>query len=168
MCARSWAANVTFKLGQATTQDIPGIAQLWHSGWHEAHAAIVPAELTKRRTPGCFTDRTGAHLAGTRIGHLNDTIAGFCMIEGNEVYQLYVAQSAQGSGLAAQLLNDAKSIIRNAGHSTAWLACSVGNSRAERFYEKSGWTNTGVKEIEVETSKGPYPLPILRFETTLL
>lgn len=145
----------------ATTDDISAIAKLWHGQWHSAHATVVDAELVQTRVPAEFDARTTAHLPQTHVALLNGSLAGFFMIEGEELYQFYIANGHQGSGLAQRMMAQAEAMLPAP---RAWLACSVGNNRAARFYEKCGWQNTGVEELQVETSSGPKPVRIWRFE----
>jgi RimJ/RimL family protein N-acetyltransferase len=65
------------------------------------------------------------------------------------------------------LLADAEARLSTGGVKVAWLACAVGNERAARFYEKSGWQRAGTEEIDVDTSEGPFSLEIWRFEKPL-
>jgi hypothetical protein len=62
---------------------------------------------------------------------------------------------------------DAESHLAKAGVETAWLACAIGNSRAARFYEKSGWHRVGVVTYKAETSVGTFPLEVWRYEKNL-
>ena len=59
---------------------------------------------------------------------------------------------------------DAEARLAAAGVVTAWLACAIGNDRAARFYEKSGWRRVGVVVEPAETSAGPYPMEVWRYE----
>jgi hypothetical protein len=43
----------------------------------------------------------------------------------------------------------------------------VGNHRAARFYEKSGWRLAGTVVDPAETSSGPFPLEVWRYEKRL-
>lgn len=47
------------------------------------------------------------------------------------------------NGRGEGLLADAERALRHGGVITAWFACAIGNSRAERFYEKQGWHRNG-------------------------
>ncbi|MEH6644673.1 GNAT family N-acetyltransferase [Sulfitobacter sp.] len=145
----------------ATTDDTSAIAKLWHAQWHSAHGAIVDADLVNSRIPAEFNARTTAHLPQTYVALVDGALAGFFMIEGDELYQFYIANGHQGSGLAQGMMTHAEALLPAP---RAWLACSVGNSRAARFYQKCGWQNTGVEELKVETSSGPKPVSIWRFE----
>ena len=62
---------------------------------------------------------------------------------------------------------DAETRLRESGVEIAWLACAIGNERAARFYEKSGWRRAGVVVSEVETSDGLFPLEVWRYEKSL-
>ena len=82
----------------ATPDQIPAIAKLWHDGWYEAHETIVPEALTRLRTLDSFEKRAAAHLPETRVATSGDTLLGFCMVQSDELYQLYVSPTAQGTG----------------------------------------------------------------------
>ncbi|MEU4097519.1 GNAT family N-acetyltransferase [Streptomyces sp. NPDC026673] len=66
------------------------------------------------------TDRTAAWLCGAR-----------------EVDELAVRPTAQGTGVAAGLLD---AVTNDAPGDRAWLLTSVQATRALRFYRRSGWT----------------------------
>ncbi|MCO4842156.1 MAG: GNAT family N-acetyltransferase [Yoonia sp.] len=151
----------------ATTDDIPAMTALWLDGWHTAHAAIVPAELTALRTESSFADRLLRDLSTTRVATIAGHIAGFHIIKDAEVYQFYVGANAQGTGLALALMQDAESILRSNGIKTGWLACSIGNDRAAAFYRKAGWGDAGSETLDLDTSTGTFPLTVWRFEKTL-
>ena len=158
---------MTYFLDVASQDQIPQIAEIWEAGWHEAHADIVPAELRRLRSTQSFLDRTGDNLTNTRVAHSADEVLGFCMVKDDELYQMYVSPQARGSGAAQALIADAEHRIRDAGHAVAWLACAVGNARAARFYEKTGWVNAGRQVVELDTSDGTFPLEVWRFEKPL-
>ena len=50
----------------AEPADLEALAVLWRDGWHDAHAALVPAELVRRRTPDNFHTRMTAMLPTVR------------------------------------------------------------------------------------------------------
>jgi ribosomal protein S18 acetylase RimI-like enzyme len=89
------------------------------------------------------------------------------MLKGDELYQFYVAAEARGSGVAAELMDDAERQLAAGGVSTAWLACAIGNERAARFYEKRGWRRVATMTYEAETSEGPFPIDNWRYEKDL-
>ncbi len=92
---------------------------------------------------------------------------GFYALKGEELSQLFVSPEAHGSGVAAALIADAEARLAEHGIETAWLACAIGNDRAARFYEKSGWRLAGTVVNAAETSSGPFPLEVWRYEKWL-
>lgn len=143
---------------------VPAIASIWHAGWHEAHAPIVPKGLTDLRTLDSMQTRSAKYLDQTRVALIDGQVAGFCMVLGDELYQMYVAPQARGTGAAGALMADAEQRIAKAGNSVAWLSCAIGNDRAARFYEKSGWANAGEETFQLEASAGAFALTTWRFE----
>jgi len=138
-------------------------AQLWHAGWHDAHPPVVPAALTQLRTLENFRDRLVQHQAQCTLAVRDGTLLGFFYVAANELEQFYVAPAARGTGIAAQLMAEAERQLA-ARYSRIWLACSVGNRRAARFYEKAGWAYVRIETFQAETSAGPFPLDIWRYE----
>jgi GNAT superfamily N-acetyltransferase len=124
------------RVRDAEETEIGHLARLWHDGWQDAHAAIVPAELARLRTLESFAERLRDGLASVRVVDVAGEPAGFSMTKGDELYQLFVSAEARGTGVAAALIEDAEVRLADAGVGVAWLACAIGNERAARFYEK--------------------------------
>lgn len=148
----------------AEAADIAPLAQLWFDGWQDAHADILPLELKQARTLASFHERLAAALADVRTAGPQGRPLGFALIKDDELYQLYVAAAARGTGLAARLIADALRRIAAHGHSRAWLACAIGNDRAARFYEKSGWRREGIMTSHLPTPNGVIALDVWRYE----
>lgn len=151
----------------ARAEEIDQLARIWYDGWQDAHARIVPAELTRLRTLDSFHDRLRAALQHIRVAGPPGAPVGFTIVKGDELYQLFVTAESRGTGVAAQLLADAEARLAASGVQTAWLACAIGNDRAARFYEKCGWRRTGTMINEAETSNGTFALEVWRFEKGL-
>ena len=151
----------------AEKAEIGHLAKIWYDGWHEAHAQIVPPELTRLRTLESFRDRLQAALPNVRVVGPSGEPVGFCIVKGNELYQLFVSAQSRGSGVAATLIADAEARLSENGVETAWLACAIGNERAARFYEKCGWHRAGTMINQLEASKGTLPLEVWRYEKSL-
>ncbi len=92
---------------------------------------------------------------------------GFSIVQGAELYQLFVSGPSRGSGVAAALIADAEARLSASGVATAWLACAIGNERAARFYEKCGWSRVGTMINRLDTPSGPFPLEVWRYEKSL-
>jgi GNAT superfamily N-acetyltransferase len=151
----------------AEDAEIGRLAAIWHEGWHEAHARILPAELTRIRTLDRFRERLRAALPDVRVAGPPGEPAGFCIVKSDELYQLYVAAEARGSGTAAALVADAEARMAAKGIGIAWLACAIGNERAARFYEKCGWRRVGTMINPLDTPDGVLPLEVWRYEKRL-
>lgn len=154
-------------LRPAEPGDVPALARLWFDAWQDAHAALVPAELTRLRTLDGFAERLAAGIADVRVIGTADSELGFSMIRGDELYQFFVAAPARGTGVAAALMADAEARLAERGVETAWLACTIGNRRATRFYEKSGWHRARTEVVALETREGPFDMAVWRYEKRL-
>ena len=143
------------------------LTRLWYDGWQDAHAAIVSATLTRARTLESFAQRMSAALADVRVIGPRGAPLGFAMLKGDELYQFYVASEARGTGVASALIVDAESQLSARGIETAWLACAVGNARAAKFYQKSGWYLARTMISRLDTTDGPFDLEIWRYEKHL-
>jgi GNAT superfamily N-acetyltransferase len=155
-------------LRNAEPFEADALAELWYSGWQDAHARILSAELARHRTLGSFRRRMGEHLGDVRVAGELGMPLGFSMLKDDELYQFYVAAAARGSGLAAVLLADAENALRSRGLRKAWLACAIGNDRAAKFYAKGGWTRTRNMINELPLPDGSiYKLEVWRYEKDL-
>ena len=143
--------------------ELDHLARVWYDGWQDAHARIMPAELARMRTLQSFRERLEAALPDVRVVGPFPTPVGFCIVKGDELYQLYVSGEARGSGAAATLTADAEDRLAARGVETAWLACAIGNDRAARFYEKCGWRRVGTVAYQPDAADGA-ALDVWRYE----
>ena len=146
---------------------LPQAADLWCAGWREAHADILPPQLVRLRTPASFRQRLRDNIAGSRVAMRRDQVLGLCIVRQDELYQMYVAPEARGTGTAQHLMQDAETRILAAGHESAWLACAIDNARAARFYERAGWTDGGERVVGLDTSDGEFRLNCRIFQKHL-
>jgi ribosomal protein S18 acetylase RimI-like enzyme len=153
---------------EAEDAEVDQLATVWYECWHEAHAHLVPAALTRLRTWESFRSRLTETLANLRVVGPSGKPFGFCITKADELYQLFVSRQARGSGAAVALIEDAEARLFRNGVETAWLACAIGNDRAARFYEKRGWQRVGTMMNIAETSDGPFPLEVWRYEKSLV
>ena len=151
----------------AEAAEIDHLAKIWHDGWYDAHARIVPPALAQFRTLESFHERLLAALPNVRVAGPLGAAVGFYITKDDELYQLYVSAHSRGSGVAAALIADAEARLSKAGVGMAWLACAIGNGRAARFYEKSGWHRAGTADYRAETSTGEFVLRVWRYEKVL-
>ncbi|WP_020672231.1 GNAT family N-acetyltransferase [Amycolatopsis nigrescens] len=159
-------SDETVLLRPATPEDARAVAEIWYPGWCDAHLGNVPDELVVARARESFWRR-----AAQRVGDTGDTtvatvggaVAGFVMVVGDEVEQVYLAARHRGTGLAGVLLAEAERLVAANGHERAWLAVVAGNARARRFYERNGWADEGLFDHHAEGTDGPISVPAHRY-----
>lgn len=66
-----------------------------------------------------------------------------------ELSKLYVRETAHGSGVAAALVAAVADAASRRGARGLWLGVNQQNARANRFYEKTGFTRVGTKRFLV-------------------
>jgi ribosomal protein S18 acetylase RimI-like enzyme len=130
-------------LRPANAADAAAVATIWYEGWCDGHLGHVSEDLVAIRTPESFQERAAQRTADTTVAVTDGQVAGFVMVVGDEVEQVYVAADHRGTGVARLLLTEAERAVAAAGHRHAWLAVVAGNTRARRFYERSGWVDEG-------------------------
>ncbi|BCJ74699.1 N-acetyltransferase GCN5 [Catellatospora sp. IY07-71] len=152
-----------FALRPARADDAAAVAAIWRDGWRDGHLGHVPEELVAIRTAESFGVRAAQRVAETTVAEVDGAVAGFIVVHGDEVEQVYVGAAHRGSGVAGALLAEAARQVGANGHARAWLAVAAGNARARRFYAREGWTDEGAFDYPAHTSGGPVPVPCHRF-----
>lgn len=150
-------------LRPATPDDVPDVATIWCSGWSDGHLGGVPDELVAARPPGFFQRRAAERINNTTVATVDGLIAGFIMVVGNEVEQVYVSAEHRGRGVAQQLLSAAEQQIADNGFREAWLAVVASNRRARAFYTRAGWIDNGLFEYQAFGEAGPINVPAHRY-----
>jgi RimJ/RimL family protein N-acetyltransferase len=151
----------------ASISDVPGVAALYHSVWHETQAPFMPIEERSRRTLEFFIDRMTKLVSTTIIEKRSVGIAGFAAWHEHLLGQIFVAIPYRGSGLGVGLLVAAESAMANSGTLEAELHCVIGNHRARRFYERASWILKGEIQEEVAGPRGPTLVPFWRMTKRL-
>jgi L-amino acid N-acyltransferase YncA len=78
-------------LRHATADDAPKIAEIWHQGWRDGHLGFVPQQLVAARHEDSFRTRAAQRVSDTTVAEVDGEVAGFVMVVGNEIEQVYVA-----------------------------------------------------------------------------
>src|ERR1043165_359755 len=84
-----------------TTDDASRVAEIWYHGWQDGHLGNVPDALVAARTKESFWERAGRRVADTTVATVDGVVAGFVMVVGDEVEQVYVSAEHRGTGVAA-------------------------------------------------------------------
>jgi GNAT superfamily N-acetyltransferase len=161
------AAADEITLRAAAVADAESVAAIWYAGWKEAHLGNVPGELVAARTEESFHARARERVPDTTVAVVRGEVAGFVMVEGDEVDQVYVAVEHRGAGVAGPLLDAARQRVRDGGFDTAWLAVVAANERARRFYARRGWVDRGLFDHTAPGPDGPITVPAHRYEIDL-
>jgi|SRR5262245_12843600 len=150
-------------LRQARDDDAKAVAKIWYDGWRDGHLGNVPHDLVAIRTKESFQYRALDRVGDTVVAVVADAVAGFVMVVGDEVEQVYVAEQHRGSGVASLMLDEAERLVAANGHERAWLAVVHGNVRARRFYERNGWIDEGDFDYPAASATGPIPVRTRRY-----
>lgn len=75
-------------------------------------------------------------------------VKGFITIDGDEVWKLYVEPAVQGQGIGSELLEFAEEM-----HGAGYLWALEKNERAIRFYKRHGYSPTGERVFEKDTTE---------------
>jgi ribosomal protein S18 acetylase RimI-like enzyme len=147
----------------AVAGDADVVARIWRDGWRDGHLGNVPDELVAVRTADSFDTRAAERTGATTVATVDGEVAGFVMVVGDEVEQVYVSDAHRGTGVASVLLGEAERQVAAAGHAAAWLAVVAGNGRARRFYERQGWVDEGLFEHHAPDTTGAVRVPAHRY-----
>ena len=147
--------------------DAATVAAIWHRGWQQGHQGNVPDELARVRTEASFGARARERVTATTVAEVDGLVAGFIMVAGDEVEQVYVDEAHRGTEVGAVLLAEAERQVLAGGHDTAWLAVVAGNRPARRFYAKHGWIDEGPFDYLAPGPEGPIPVPCRRYVKAL-
>lgn len=145
----------------ATHDDLDALTDIWHDGWHEAHAEHVPSELIDLRDHASLRIRMENMLADTDVVGPIGAPIGFCSVMQDEIYQFYVAPAARGTGTANALLQAGEKRLAVNGVEVAQLYVLPENQRAQAFYRRGGWDGDVIERVPLQTLNEPYMLPCL-------
>ena len=151
----------------ATDDDVATMARIWHEAWGDGHRGNVPDALVRHRGRDQFLPRAAERVAHSWIGELDGIAHGFVTVADDELEQIFVVGAGRGTGLATELIERGKTVIRDAGHAQGWLAVVAGNARARAFYEREGWVDAGAFAYQAQTDAGPIDVPCRRYTIDL-
>jgi GNAT superfamily N-acetyltransferase len=156
--------------------DCDRVAEIRVGGWQTAYRGIVPQSYLDAMSVAKDIERRRAHfLEGAAdvvnlVAEQDDEIVGWAcqgpyrvgeVPTGElELYAIYVAPGFYGAGIGRALIEESIRRCTAAGHSRMYLWVLKRNTRARRFYERSGFHADGAEEaFEVDG----VPVPEVRY-----
>lgn len=141
----------------ATDDDAYGIALVHVTSWQTAYRGLIPDEVLDHLSVSERTERWRRLLREPTEGHTlvaahDGEILGWAsfgrgrdegMVDGGELWGLYVLPDALSSGVGHALITAAETGLRGAGFRSAYLWVLDGNDRAAAFYERHDWKADG-------------------------
>lgn len=151
----------------ATPADADGIGLVHARSWQAAYRGLLPREYLDRIDPaqradrwrrvltGDGADRDGVLVAGAPDGPVTGFVSFGATRDGDldarvtgEVYALYAAPDAWGTGTGRALMDAAVTELARLGYADAALWVLDSNDRARRFYSAASWAPDGAVKVE--------------------
>jgi GNAT superfamily N-acetyltransferase len=125
---------------KATIEDRPRITEVRNA---VRENRLSPANVSRVEDTARWIYENGTFWVCEQDG----AVQGFAVadVRDGTIFGLFVHPDYEGRGIARALLPLACEDLRQAGHTKAKLTTDPG-SRAERFYRRNGWTDTGRRE----------------------
>ena len=160
----------------ASVEDASGIATVHVASWRWAYADLLPRDVLdgslvedRERMWADVVPRGGvlvAEEAARVIGFASVGTVANGDLPGltGELFAIYIAPEAIGTGLGRALLSHAMETLRVNGSRRAILWVLASNARARRFYEVAGWALDGAASAY---AIGGVDYPTVRYATNL-
>jgi GNAT superfamily N-acetyltransferase len=139
------------ELRPAVPADAFAVARVHVRAWQVGYRGLLPAEyLDSLRAEDRAARYTFGRADGPRttVAVDNGELVGLATIHGAELCALHVDPAAWGRGVGRALIALARADLAAAGVTEAHVWVLVGNTRAERFYQRDGWTTDGTRRSD--------------------
>jgi GNAT superfamily N-acetyltransferase len=140
------------ELRPAIPADALAVARIHVRAWQAGYRGLLPAAyLDGLRAEDRAARYTFDRLDGPRttVAVIDGAIAGFATVSGDELSALHVDPDAWRRGIGSALIARARADLAAAGAVEAHLWLLVGNTRAQQFYERDGWTSDGTRRSDI-------------------
>ena len=140
------------ELRLAVPDDALAVARIHVRAWQAGYRGLLPdgyldgLRAEDRAARYTFDRRDGPR---TSVAVVDGAIAGFATTLGDELSALHVDPAAWRRGIGSALIARARADLAAAGVVEAHLWLLVGNTRAQQFYERDGWTTDGTRRSDV-------------------
>ena len=140
----------------AGPDDLDAVVAVFLGCWRSSYAGTLPPSLVASMSDDAARSLWSRALTtpGRRVSvaELDGQVCGVVGFEAEGedgwVHSLYVAPSAQGSGLGSRLLAYATAELATAGCRRGLLWVFTGNAPSVAFYARHGWTPDGSERVE--------------------
>ncbi len=148
-----------YRLERIDVESVDVLTSLSHRTFEQAYHDVHSAENIRAYCVDNFSHAQAAKTLGDdqmlcKVAFVDGEPAGFyvlrsapCPIElpgdAAELKQLYVLSDHYGAGLGRLLFEDAMAVARTKRNRWVWLCVSSRNRRAQRFYQKNGFSVSG-------------------------
>jgi ribosomal protein S18 acetylase RimI-like enzyme len=171
---RSTHVRQSLRVRNATRNDFQAMAQLHAANWRLAYRGALSDAYLNGDIEGerlqwwqSLLEKPGERQHILLAEH-QDQLAGFACVYGNEneewgsyLNNIHVAQTAQGLGIGALLLNATASVCKeHYGEAGYYLWVLQSNTKAQGFYARHGGQNTGT---DIWNAPGGTTAPLFRF-----
>ena len=147
-----------------TPDDAAAVAAIWRDGWRDGHLGLVPDALVAVRTDESFSTRAAQRVDDTTVAVVDTEVAGFVMVDDDEVEQVYVSSRHRGKGVADVLLAEAERQVRENGHARRGWRSSTATRGRGRSTSGQGWSDEGGFDYAAAVEDG-HPWPSLAAAT---
>lgn len=133
------------RIRQYTDADLDGVLSCWENASKVAHSFLPDEFLDEERynIPNVFLPH-----ADTWVADINDTVAGFIALLGNEVGAIFVEPEYHGTGVGKALMDKAQEI-----HGDLEVEVFEKNAIGRRFYSRYGFKSLSQKIHEATGNK---------------
>jgi len=154
----------SFTIRPRRTADTEKLGKAHAQIWHEAYEGSLPEELLLDRGPAIARAMNAEMPQGEKTGHFvvenaEGRIVGFgdcgpaqktSQLAPAEIYNIYLLQEAQRSGLGRKLLFTLLGFLAREGFKSAALRIHADQSAARKFYESCGGIPAGDRDAMVD------------------
>jgi len=149
------------KLRQITAADVPVLSEIAKQTFYDTFTGtctevdmqdFLETYFNEQRLSAEIADENNlyffAEADGVPVGYLQfmEDYSGFPMMKkwkALELKRIYVLKNFHGMGIAPQLMDFVLSYARERGYEVIWLGVWEHNTRAQKFYEKYGFIDSG-------------------------
>lgn len=157
-------------------EDVDDVATVHVQAWQAAYAGMMADEflddLSTDVAADYWTQVAWRRDGNAFVARYDGQIAGFAAVgehrkpgaDVGELYGLNVAPEYWGTGVGTQLLHRAERRLHQLGYTDIVVYVASENARGRRFYEREGWSDDGIDDVE---EFGGRPVEARRYSRTV-